>query len=53
MSNRARGENTDEPSGLHTTYLEADRAISTFSFDPNSQLGPKNPHRGGICWKVG
>ena len=32
------------PSGLCLTYLEADRVISTFSFDPNLEPSPQNPH---------
>ena len=32
------------PSVLRPTRLEADRVISTFSFDPNLQLSPQNPH---------
>ena len=32
------------PSGLCPTHLEADRVISTFSFDPNLEPTPQNPH---------
>ena len=34
------------PSGLHPTLLEADRIISTFSFDPNLEPSPQNLHQG-------
>ena len=40
---RAKGENTDEPLWLCPTYLEVDRVISTFSFDPNLEQSPQNP----------
>ena len=46
MSNRAKGENVDEPSGLCPTHLETDRVISTFSFDPDLESFPQNLHRG-------
>jgi len=36
------------PSGLHPTRLEADRVISTFSFDPNLEPCPRNLHRGEV-----
>ena len=32
------------PSGLRPNRLEADRVISTFSFDPNLEPSPQNPH---------
>ena len=32
------------PSGLRLTYLEADRVISAFSFDPNLEPSPQNLH---------
>ena len=34
------------PSSLLPTYLEADRVISTFSFDPDLESCPHNLHRG-------
>ena len=34
------------PSGLRPTCLEADRVISTFSFNPNLEPSPQNLHRG-------
>ena len=34
------------PSGLRPTYLEVDRVISTFSFDPNLKPTPQNRHCG-------
>ena len=34
------------PSGLCLTPLEADRVISTFSFDPNLEPCPQNLHQG-------
>ena len=34
------------PSGLFLTRLEANRVISTFSFDPNLEPSPQNLHRG-------
>ena len=34
------------PSGLRLTHLEADRVISTFSFNPNLELSPQNLHQG-------
>ena len=34
------------PSDLFLTRSEADRVISTFSFDPNLKLSPQNLHRG-------
>ena len=34
------------PSGLHPTHLEANRVISTFSFDPDLEPCPHNLHRG-------
>ena len=39
------GEKTQmSPSGLCLTCSEADRVISTFSFDPNLELSPQNLH---------
>jgi hypothetical protein len=32
------------PNSLRLTHLEADRVISTFSFDPNFEPTPQNPH---------
>ena len=46
MLNRSKGENLDEPNGLCLTRSEADRVISTFSFDPNLEPCPQNLHRG-------
>ena len=41
------GEKTRmSPSGLHPTRSEADRVISTFSFNPNLEPCPQNLHRG-------
>ena len=41
------GEKTQmSPSGLFLTRLEANRVISTFSFDPNLEPIPQNLHRG-------
>ena len=34
------------PSSLCPTHSEADRVISTFSFDPNLEPYPQNLHRG-------
>ena len=34
------------PNGLCPTHLEADRVISTFSFDPNLKPSPQNLYRG-------
>ena len=34
------------PNGLRPTHLEADRVISTFSFDPDLEPSPQNLHRG-------
>ena len=34
------------PNGLCSTRSEADRVISTFSFDPNREPCPQNLHRG-------
>ena len=34
------------PSGFRLTRLEADRVISTFSFDPNLEPSPQNLHQG-------
>ena len=34
------------PSGICPTHLEADKVISTFSFDPNLELIPQNLHQG-------
>ena len=40
------GEKTQmSPSGLCSTLSEADRVISTFSFDPNLEPCPQNLHR--------
>ena len=40
------GEKTQlSPSGLRPTRLEADRVISTFSFNPNLKPIPQNLHR--------
>ena len=34
------------PSGPRPIYSEADKVISTFSFDPNLEPYPQNLHRG-------
>ena len=46
MSNRARGKMQMSPSGPRPIYPEADRVISTFSFDPNLEPCPQSLHRG-------
>ena len=37
-------KNTDEPSSLRPTCLEANRVISTFSFNPDLEPSPQNLH---------